>query len=78
VLRAPCSKYLRQYIAALVKLLVGKRHRGEQSQDGLLCAVDQEAALEALLYDRHAVHGKLQADHEPAYAEFLADRQFIG
>ena len=66
-----------QNVAAFVDLLVGERHGRQQADHGLLRAVDQQAALQALLDDRRAFDRQLQADHQPADPQFFDDRQLV-
>ena len=79
---ATCSltdvpQHVRQNLAAFVDLLVAQRHRRQQSNHGLLRAVDQQPSIQALLHQRGPVDRQLQADHQPANAQLLHDRQFV-
>jgi hypothetical protein len=60
---------LAENVAALGRLGLGDRHRGQQADHPALGAVHEQLAVEALLHDGRAVDRELDADHHPEHAD---------
>src|SRR5438093_13508282 len=61
-------------VAAGVELVVGEVEGGQQADHVVVGAVDQQLTLQALVHDRRAGAGKLDADHHAFDADVLDQR----
>src|SRR3954447_1782336 len=57
------AQYVYENVAAFVDLFIAECHRRKKANDSLLRAVNQQAAIQALLNNASTFAGELQTDH---------------